>query len=270
MYLTDATGVTGVSLKVDDVLVTELENEGGPYWDAEPEYMNVPAIVAALDGTWTIEIAGSSPSETEFTLDIGALTDGDLWPTPTIVTPASGATGVANDVVIEWTNPAGTATVDAILVEVSDENEVSFQEDDTIFGEMTVADTQWNPPLDLLDGPSEFGIIYLDLDDAARASSYTVNSGDIVWGDSPYVPEGYPSATPLLAFGSERIVAFTVGSGTPCPADLDGSGSVDFQDLLAILVSWGPCEGCPADLDGDGVVGFSDLLAILFAWGSCS
>ncbi len=27
-----------------------------------------------------------------------------------------------------------------------------------------------------------------------------------------------------------------------CPADLDGSGTVDFEDLLIVLDAWGPCE----------------------------
>ena len=55
----------------------------------------------------------------------------------------------------------------------------------------------------------------------------------------------------------------------PCPWDLDGSGSVGASDLLALLVSWGPCEGCPADFDGNGSVGASDLLALLVNWGPC-
>ena len=54
-----------------------------------------------------------------------------------------------------------------------------------------------------------------------------------------------------------------------CPGDLDGSGNVDFGDLLQILASWGECVECPADLDGSGDVGFSDLLDLLFAWGPC-
>ncbi|MEE9129889.1 MAG: hypothetical protein V3T84_07700 [Phycisphaerales bacterium] len=55
----------------------------------------------------------------------------------------------------------------------------------------------------------------------------------------------------------------------PCPADLDGDGSVGAADLLTLLVSWGPCEGCPADFDGNGSVGASDLLALLVNWGPC-
>ncbi len=55
----------------------------------------------------------------------------------------------------------------------------------------------------------------------------------------------------------------------PCPADLDGDGSVAVTDLLAMLAAWGPCASCPADLDGDGSVGVIDLLALLAAWGPC-
>ncbi len=51
--------------------------------------------------------------------------------------------------------------------------------------------------------------------------------------------------------------------------DLDGDGTVDIADLLALLGAWGPCppEGpCPADLDSDGIVGVTDLLALLGGW----
>ncbi len=51
------------------------------------------------------------------------------------------------------------------------------------------------------------------------------------------------------------------------PGDVDGSGDVGVNDLLALLDAWGPCEGCPADGDGDGVVNVNDLLALLAAWG---
>jgi hypothetical protein len=48
--------------------------------------------------------------------------------------------------------------------------------------------------------------------------------------------------------------------------DVDGSGSVGVNDLLAMLDSWGDCLGCPADTDGDGSVGIDDLLALLANW----
>jgi len=59
-----------------------------------------------------------------------------------------------------------------------------------------------------------------------------------------------------------------------CPADLDGSATVGFTDLLVVLSAWGPCDAaapCPADLagTGDGIVSFDDLLIVLSAWGPC-
>lgn len=59
-------------------------------------------------------------------------------------------------------------------------------------------------------------------------------------------------------------------STPPCTGDVDASGEVGFDDLLAVLTDWGACGGCPSDLDGDGVVGFDDLLAVLVGWGPCA
>jgi hypothetical protein len=54
-----------------------------------------------------------------------------------------------------------------------------------------------------------------------------------------------------------------------CPGDLDGNGAVDVQDLVDLILSWGPCAGCAADLDGDDAVGVTDLVALILAWGPC-
>ena len=55
------------------------------------------------------------------------------------------------------------------------------------------------------------------------------------------------------------------------PADLNGDGVVDQDDLTILLAFWGPCPDppttCPPDLDFDGVVGVSDLLNLLANWG---
>ena len=56
----------------------------------------------------------------------------------------------------------------------------------------------------------------------------------------------------------------------PTPGDLDCDGRVGVTDLLALLVSWGPCDDCQectADLNGDCIVGVSDLLILLMNWG---
>jgi hypothetical protein len=55
--------------------------------------------------------------------------------------------------------------------------------------------------------------------------------------------------------------------GTPCPADLDDSGSVDGADLGLLLSNWG--SGGIGDLDGSGAVDGADLGLLLAAWGVC-
>jgi hypothetical protein len=57
--------------------------------------------------------------------------------------------------------------------------------------------------------------------------------------------------------------------GNPCPADIDGNGSVSVVDLLAIIDSWGACSGCVEDIDGNGIVDVTDLLTVVGAWGPC-
>ena len=61
--------------------------------------------------------------------------------------------------------------------------------------------------------------------------------------------------------------------GSLCPADINGDGVVNVDDLLAVINSWGVCPGCPADIapprGGDGVVNVDDLLAVINAWGPC-
>ncbi len=66
-----------------------------------------------------------------------------------------------------------------------------------------------------------------------------------------------------------ELTGVTFGPESACPADLDGDGAVDTDDLLALLAAWGPNPGHPADLDGNGAVGTADLLALLASWGPC-
>ena len=52
-----------------------------------------------------------------------------------------------------------------------------------------------------------------------------------------------------------------------CPADLDGTGTIDFGDLLTALAAFGQTAG--GDVDGDGDTDFNDLLAVLSSFGPC-
>ena len=53
-----------------------------------------------------------------------------------------------------------------------------------------------------------------------------------------------------------------------CPADLDGTGSVDAGDLAVALLCFGDAGG-PADLDMDGMVTFADVGLLLLSMGPC-
>ena len=54
---------------------------------------------------------------------------------------------------------------------------------------------------------------------------------------------------------------------TPCPWDLDKSGTVNTSDLLALFAQWGTAG--PADFDESGTVNTSDLLILFAHWGPC-
>jgi hypothetical protein len=51
------------------------------------------------------------------------------------------------------------------------------------------------------------------------------------------------------------------------PADLNGDGAVNGDDLGILLGAWGPAPGNPADLNGDGAVNGDDLGIMLGDWG---
>ena len=69
--------------------------------------------------------------------------------------------------------------------------------------------------------------------------------------------------------GTGSMVITCTVAGPVCPADVNGDNSVNVTDLLAVIGSWGPCDGCPADINNDDQVNVADLLAVINAWGDC-
>jgi hypothetical protein len=74
---------------------------------------------------------------------------------------------------------------------------------------------------------------------------------------------------PLVAGGEFEAILRVTLPDPDCLADVDTSGVVDTEDLLAVLSGWGACAGCRADIDGDCMIATSDLLEVLAAWGRC-
>ncbi|MFM8698256.1 MAG: hypothetical protein ACKOF7_06245 [Phycisphaerales bacterium] len=69
--------------------------------------------------------------------------------------------------------------------------------------------------------------------------------------------------------GDPVVIVFRINVDAPCPADLDGNGSVNGDDLGILLGAWGPANGSAADLNADGFVNADDLGIMLGAWGTC-
>ncbi len=54
------------------------------------------------------------------------------------------------------------------------------------------------------------------------------------------------------------------------PGDTNGDGVVDVDDLIAVILAWGPCPTppapCPADVDDSGTVDVDDLITVILNW----
>jgi probable HAF family extracellular repeat protein len=82
----------------------------------------------------------------------------------------------------------------------------------------------------------------------------------------------------IIALASRTLPPFEFGGGvvlTPVqsavPGDVTGDGTVNIDDLLAVIAAWGPCPAppaaCVADVVVDGQVNIDDLLLVISNWG---
>jgi hypothetical protein len=91
-----------------------------------------------------------------------------------------------------------------------------------------------------------------------------------IFSDQSSLPLELDGTYTLEVFGAADGVgtyAFVVNRTTR--ADITGDCVVGFDDLLALLAAWGPCDDpadCDEDVDEDGIVGFADILEVLANW----
>jgi hypothetical protein len=120
--------------------------------------------------------------------------------------------------------------------------------------------------------------------DAARNADVPADIGDL--DNDGDLGEPTPLDLSLNARFYDYAAAPNTGSGEPpvvdcgayefqpdCPADIDNSGAVDVDDLIAVILGWGcvnPPGPCPADVNASGMVDVDDLIVIILAWGPCS
>lgn len=108
---------------------------------------------------------------------------------------------------------------------------------------------------------------FLDLDRRLAGVVFTRNFEN--WPNpDPDLPPYNPSLRAFLQYLRPLIEAAVP---PVCPTDANRSGATGFGDLLLILGQWGG-DGGPggaADVTADGVVDFQDLVAALAAWGPC-
>jgi len=77
----------------------------------------------------------------------------------------------------------------------------------------------------------------------------------------------YNSVNGLIYTANRLTMSIGVATAVPaCPADFNGSSTVDGVDLGTLLAGWGTPS---ADLNGDAQTNGADLSALLAAWGPC-
>ena len=121
-------------------------------------------------------------------------------------------------------------------------------------------------PNNLSEEAVEFALI-----EDSFPGNYVVQAvADTGLGEADCNQNGVPDACDLSSGESVDMNANLIPDECECLGDIDATGSVNFDDLLAVLSVWGNCPArCDEDLDADGQVGFTDLLLVLSFWGSC-
>lgn len=88
---------------------------------------------------------------------------------------------------------------------------------------------------------------------------------DGLGGDDLYLVDANSAA--FKGGGEGGFAIPLLGTAPSCPGDVDGDGSVNGNDLAAVLAQWGTVGA--ADVNRDGIVDGNDLAVVLAAWGIC-
>jgi hypothetical protein len=83
-----------------------------------------------------------------------------------------------------------------------------------------------------------------------------------------------------ICFSPDDLSLYTISEGASQPifriahvhiaGDVNGDDSVNVDDLIALILAWGPCPAppvsCLADVNGSGAVDVDDLVEVILNW----
>ena len=212
----DAPDVTDVTVTMGTLSIPMELSPDGIWEDADDTvFPSLAALKTAVNGTWTIVVTGGADASTSsFTVNANGLEDGDFPPTTTGLSPADGATGVSATTPLSWTPIPSQFQ---FVLNVFAGNDAGEQEALSLFDEIPLSASSWQPPLALPTGPVEWGVFYvpdptLTVD---LVGDINVITGSITWLPHPLIEladltGSWPMAKPLMVLASETIVQITV------------------------------------------------------------
>jgi hypothetical protein len=113
--------------------------------------------------------------------------------------------------------------------------------------------------------------------DDARATIWSLQFGGatVLYADIALFQDQIVFAADFTSAGGQPANNFAIWdleTDYACEVDVNHSGVVDVDDLIQVILDWGPCNDCPGDCTpcrGDGFVNADDLTAVILGWGPC-
>jgi hypothetical protein len=259
-----ATGVSPLSYQwqVDGFNITN----GGVFSGAQSATLNISTVTAPLGGPYAVTVTDGN---SQFTLSDFATLSIAPPPADECASAAVISTGTTMFSTVEATT--GSPDEPGACAEggpAAYSNDVWFRFLAPCEGDVTVSlcGADFDAKLAVYVGcPSEAGT--------------AIACNDDFCGTSPQVTFFNPQITLYRirvggangAAGTATMV-ITCTPAPTCPADINDSGAVDIDDLLAVISAWGntgKAGTVAGDVDANGTVDIDDLLAVIGAWGKC-